>query len=357
MTEKKDNSSFNELINTARLFYAYLLRRWWLGVVFVLLGIALGTAYYYRQKPKYTAVCTFILEEKSGGSSGLSGLASQFGLNIGGLSGGSIFTGDNILNILKSKKVVEQVLLSKTDETSSGGPTLADLYLDFTGLKKSLEKKGLSNIRFSDSGELNPTQDSILNGLYEGIVKNNLSADRTSKQGTIIQVQVSASNSLFARLMTERLVDAASKLYLDLRIGTAEINIRQLQRRSDSLLMLLNNKSYAAAASQPLDINPGIKTAAVPVEIAMRDKTVLGTLYAEVTKNLEASKMLLSQQTPVIELLDKPEHLLKDLRKSLSFLVVVFTAMMMVVYLGSLLIIFFLKNGFVTNHRPEETVG
>ena len=344
MIEKKENSSLHELINTARIFYRYLLRRWWLALIFILAGIAMGTAYYYRQKPKYIAVCTFILEEKSGTSGGLSGLASQFGLNIGGLSGGSIFSGDNILNILKSKKVVEEVLLTRTGETSLGKTTLADLYLDFTGLRASMQKKPrLANINFSDSGQLNPTQDSILNAVYEGIVKNNLSADRTSKQGSIIQVQVTASNSVFARLMTERLVDAASKLYLDLRIGNAQSNIRQLQRRSDSLLMLLNNKSYSAAASQPLDINPGIKTAAVPVEIAMRDKTVLGTLYAEVTKNLEASKMLLSQETPVIELLDRPESLLKDMRKSLFFSLVVFTALTAFIYLTLSFSLFFWK--------------
>ena len=79
-------------------------------MLFILVGFALGTVFYYRQKPKYRAVCTFILEEKSSGGGGLSGLASQFGLNIGSLSGGSIFSGDNIINILKSKKVVEQVL-------------------------------------------------------------------------------------------------------------------------------------------------------------------------------------------------------------------------------------------------------
>jgi hypothetical protein len=344
MAEKKEASSLNDLINTIRLFCNYLLRKWWLLTLFVLAGIVLGTAYYYRQKSKYTAVCTFVLEEKSSGSSGLSGLASQFGFNIGSLSGGGIFSGDNILNILKSKKVVEQVLLSKISE-SSGKATLADLYLDFTGLKDSWQKKtSLAQINFFNSEQLNPIQDSILNAIYEGIVRNNLSAEKKSKQGTIIQVQVTTSNSLFARLMTERLVDAAGKLYLDLRIGTAEGNIKQLQRRSDSLLMLLNNKSYSAAASQPLDINPGIKTASVPVEIAMRDKTVLTTLYAEITKNLEVSKMLLSQQTPVIELLDRPEYLLKDLKKTLSFSIVVFVALLMCLYLGVSFVLFFLKN-------------
>src|SRR5690348_11146400 len=130
---------------------------------------------------------------------------------------------------------------------------------------------------------MTPIMDSVLNLIYESILKSNLVTERTSKQGSIIMVQVTASNSVFARLMAERLVDAASKLYLDIRTGTAKENIAQLQRRSDSLLILLNSKSYTAAASQPLDINPGIKTAIVPVEIATRDKTVLATLYAEVT--------------------------------------------------------------------------
>lgn len=348
MVEKKENSSLNELIVTTRLFINYLVKKWWLLVIFILIGVTLGIIFYYRQKPKYQAISTFILEEKSSGGSGLSGLASQFGFNIAGLSGGSIFSGDNILNILKSKKVVEEVLLTKAEDSSSNGITLADKYLDFTGLRNSWKKKPLvAQISFSNSGQLSPLQDSVLNIIYEGIIKNNLSAERTSKQGTIIQVQVTTSDRAFARLMTERLVDEASKLYLDLRVGTAERNIEQLQRRSDSLLLLLNNKSFSAAATQQLDVNPGIKTAIVPMEIATRDKTVLSTLYAEVTKNLEASKMLLSQQTPVIELLDRPEYLLKDLRKSLRFLIVVLTALMVFVYIVASFVLFFLKNNLV----------
>jgi hypothetical protein len=278
--------------------------------------------YYTIQKPKYEAVSTFILEEKSSGG-GLAGLASQFGFNVGSLGGSSsIFSGDNILSILKSKKVVTHVLLSPVDESRKDKETLADLYLEFSGLREVLQKKpSLSHINFHQSAkELSLVQDSVLNLIYETVVENNLTTERTSKQGTIIMVQVTAANRDFARLMTEKLVAEASKLYLDIRVGTAQENIRQLQRRSDSLLSLLNRKSFAAAAVQPLDINPGIKTAIVPVEIANRDKTVLATLYAEVTKNLEASKLLLSQQMPVIQSLDKPGHLLKDKRKGLVLL-------------------------------------
>jgi hypothetical protein len=95
--------------------------------------------------------------------------------------------------------------------------------------------------------------------------------------------------------------------------------------------MLLNSKSYRAASSQLLDINPGIKSAVVPAEIATRDKTVAATLYAEVTKNLEASRMMLSQQTPVIQILDTPGELLDDHKMSIPFLMVVSTLIVLVI--------------------------
>ena len=320
---REDYYSLQDIVNTSKAFLHHLLRKWWILALAVTAGAGLGVSYYYTQKPKYEAVTTFILEEKSSSGNGLAGLASQFGFNLGSLNGGgSIFEGDNILSILKSKKVVQQVLLSQIDSAAQNGMCLADYYLEFTGIRKSWQKKKLlANISFTNiKNQITPLQDSVLNVIYKRINKKNLNTERMNKRGSIIRVQVTAPNCLFARLMSERLVDEARKLYLDIRIGTAQENIQQLQQRSDTLLLLLNNKSYSTAASQPLDVNPGIKSAIVPVEIATRDKTVLATLYAEVTKNLEASKLLLSQQTPVIQLLDRPGYLLEDNKKSLFFL-------------------------------------
>ena len=132
-------------------------------------------------------------------------------------------------------------------------------------------------------------------------------------------------------------------MYLLIKVGTAQQSIYRMQRRSDSLLSLLNNKSYTAAASQLLDVNPGLRTAVVPVEIATRDKTVIATLYTEVTKNLEVSKLLLSQQTPVIQLLDKPGLTLYDNKRSLSFLIFVGSFICLLVCLALISLGYFFK--------------
>src|SRR5689334_14472354 len=109
--QKEDYYSISEVMLQAKALFRYLLNRWWILLLAVIAGAAPATWYYYRQKPKYKAEITFILEEKSSSNSNLAGLASQFGFNVGSLSGGSMFSGDNILNILTSKKIVQEVLL------------------------------------------------------------------------------------------------------------------------------------------------------------------------------------------------------------------------------------------------------
>ena len=349
--------SLRAIVNNINSFIQHLRKKWWMLALVVFAGAGLGTVYYFRQKPKYEAMTTFILEEKSSSGGGLAGLASQFGFNLGGLTGGgSIFSGDNILDIMKSKKIVAGVLLSKIDSSSSQSMSLADYYLEFTGLRKNWQatKPALGNIAFKDvKNQITPLQDSILNVIYEKILNKNLFTERSSKQSSIIKVKVTAEDCLFARLISERLVSEAANLYINVHTGTAQENIRQLQRRSDSLLLLLNNKSFSAAAVQQLDINPGIRTAAVPVEIATRDKTVIATLYAEVTKNLEASKLLLSQQAPVIQMLDRPGALLDDNKKGILFLLVIFSLIsgtLFILFAGAF---FYIRNIFLSHKGPE----
>lgn len=340
-----DYYSVREILDNLKAFVLNLAKHWWLILLAAFAGSGLGTIYYYHiQKPKFEAVCTFILEEKQGGVSGLSGIASQFGIDVGGLSGAGLFAGDNILDVIKSKNVVQKVLLTNVDSSVPTGPTLGDMYLEFSGIRSSFEKNNrLVSFHLSNKKDAtNPVQDSILNVIYETIIKSSLTAERTSKKGTIIKVKVVSINSVFAKLMAERLVEEASKLYLNIKTGTAQSNINQMQRRSDSLLALLNRKSYTAAVSQPLDFNPGIKTLNVPVEIANRDKTVIATLYTEVTKNLEVSKLLLSQQTPVIQLLDGPGSYLKDSKKGIVYLIIVFAFVSSIICITLISIKYFL---------------
>lgn len=345
---KNSYYSTKDVISFMQSFIRYFFKKWKIFGLVIITAIAVAITYYFTQSRKYVAECTFILEEKQSGMSGLGGIASQFGFDIGGLgSGGSIFAGDNILDILKSKKIVYKVLLSGAASDSINNQTLADYFLDFSGWKKKWEKNpNLNSIGYrglKSQADLSLRQDSVLNLIHRYLLQKYLTVDRQSKKGSIIRVQLTSPDSYFSRILAERLVEETTKLYLDIKTGTAQANINQMQKRADSLLYLLNNKSFAVAASQQLDVNPALRTAVVPVEIGTRDKTVLATLYSEVVKNLEASKLLLTQQTPAIQVLDRPDMLPKDQKFGLIKLNVLFVLGFAFLYVFILFMAFFIS--------------
>jgi uncharacterized protein involved in exopolysaccharide biosynthesis len=328
---KEEYYSLQDIINFIRQLGNYLLRKWWLLLLCTGIFILLGIAYYnFFQKPKYEAVCTFILEEKQSGIGNLGGLASQFGFDIGSLgSGESIFAGDNILDILKSKNIIQNVLLSKIDSNnSSKSIRLADFFLEFSGWKKRWsENKDLQNFSFANytNEESSLQQDSVLNLIYDNLLKHSLTTERLNKKGSIIKITFTSVNTNFAKLMTERIVEASKIFYITIKTNTLQQNVNRLERKSDSLLALLNYKSYEVASAAVLDANPAIKSANVPSELKSRDKTILSALYSEMVKNLELSRISLSQQTPVIQILDSPTLPLADKSKTLLFLVLTST--------------------------------
>lgn len=320
--------SLADIGQQVKAFLRYLRQQWLWLLVAAIIGIGGGILYYYLQKPAYQAEETFILEEKSPGGGGLAGLASQFGFDVGSLTGGgSIFAGDNILDILTSRRIVEHVLLSKVDSTKPNGPTLADLFLDFSKLKKKWHNKpGLDTMNFyrvSGRSSMSLLQDSVLHEVYKLVTKKYVSVSRLNKKGSIITIDATSINPDFSLLLVQRMVKEASDLYIDIKTSVSAANVNRLQQKSDSLLALLNNKSYQVAGMQINDANPALKSLLVPTELASRDRTVLATLYTEVVKNLETVRTTLMLQTPVIEVLDMPHAPLEDGKKKLSIVVVI----------------------------------
>jgi hypothetical protein len=315
MSEKK-TIVLGDVIESIKRFFGYLRFQFLLIVACGVLGLVLPLIYRAMQKPAYAASTTFILEEKSATGGGLAGLASQVGLDLGSLGGGSsLFTGDNILDIIKSRVIIEKVLLTPISGTS--GKTLADLYLEFSGMGERLP----APVSFAAAASAHSVyQDSVLYVMYEQIAKKNVSVDRLNKKGSIFKIVTVSQNQVFSKNFAERLLKETTTYYVDVKTSSASANVKRLQARGDSLLRVLNAKSYTAASYQILDPNVAFKAMSVPAEVSSRDKSIVFSIYAEVTKNLEMSRIALVSQTPVIQLLDVPKYPLMDDRKSYFFL-------------------------------------
>ena len=104
---EEDEISLKELIQKMKeLFQYFWTFRFWI-VLIGLTGGGLGFAYaHFFKEVQYTSKLTFAIEEKSGGGGSLLGLASQFGVDLGG-GGGGLFTSDNLLLLLKSNRIIQ----------------------------------------------------------------------------------------------------------------------------------------------------------------------------------------------------------------------------------------------------------
>ncbi len=305
---ESDEISLKELIEKIQQLWKYLLTKWKMIVLAGMIGGGLGFVYAYLQPIKYIAKMTFVVEDSKSSAGGLASLAGQFGFDIGGGGGVSIFSGDNILLFLKSESLVRETLLTPFDEKT--GATLADRYAEVNKMKEGWSKnEKIGNIQFSkfNSDNLPRKEDSLLQTIESGIIKTELAIARPDKKASFLEAKTTTLDESFSKLFLDRLVKIATERYVQSKIKTKAANVAMLQRKADSLSAVLNNKTFSAAASQQtlVDANPALKINAISSEISTRDKTMAATIFAEVVKNLELSKTLLNQETPVIQIVDQ----------------------------------------------------
>jgi hypothetical protein len=262
------------------------------------------------EKKKFVGELTFVLEDsQSNPLTAYAGIASQLGVDLNSGSSNGVFEGDNILKFLQSRLMVERTLLSPV-MAGKQQETLADMYIRFNGLREKWDRhahlKGISFPAGLERTAFSMEQDSILNVVQERIVENNLEVSKPDKKLNFISVKCTSRNQLFSKIFTERLVKEATDFYIETKTKRNKANIQRLQVQADSLKTLLNRKVHAAAAMQDLNFTPARQAAGIDAEVTMRDKLILQTMYAEVVKNLEISKMAMAQETPVIQIVDTP---------------------------------------------------
>lgn len=313
--------SLKDLIYKIKDWQRYFVKKWgWILLGTLVVG-GIGFSYAYSKKMLYVADLTFVVEEHSSSAmGGYASLANQFGLDLGSSGGSGVFSGDNVMEFLRSRLMIEKVLLSSVDYQGQK-ITLGDLFIKTNGIAKKWDKRPeLANFAFPLNAEpnaLNRLQDSVLGLLHEIIIVANLKVTKPDKKLSFVQVECLTPNEIFSKLFTERLVSQATKFYIDSRTQRSQESVDRLERQSDSILYALNKSTYSAAAGEDLNLNPSKHIATVNAEFATRDKNILTVMYEEVRRNLEMSKINLAQETPIIQIVDSPQFPLKKAKPSI----------------------------------------
>lgn len=340
--QASDEISLKELIQKLGEWFAYLKTQWWKIAIAGIIGGALGFLYAWMQPITYTAKTTFVVEDAKSGPSlgGLASLAGQFGVDVGGGGGGGLIAGDNILLYFKSESLAREVLLSPWD--SLGRKCFADAYVEAYELNKIWQDNpSIGKVSFSiKNGPIQNVriQDSLLQEIIRSISKNKFSIGRVDKKAGFLEVSVTSISEDWAKRFCDKIVEVAVKRYLSLKTERQQKTVDKLQARVDSIGSLLNLKTTASASLQTalstMDVNPLYRTGtAVASELSSRDKTMLAAVYGEVVKNLELAKFTLSQETPVIQVVDSSIFPLVKNKKSRLSMAIQLSVIFSFVYL------------------------
>jgi len=300
-----------------------------LVLIVVLIGAALGLAYSIFKPVRYNAEITFSVEDsKSIGGGLLSSLGGSIGMDIGSLagSGNGVLSGDNVLSLLKSKSMMAECLKTpypignnssmNTNAAADSNKnstvtnyTIADKYADVYGLREKWadNKKIGRTIYFGQPDQNVRLQDSLLKLIIKRIEEKELSVVKPDKKLSFFNIAINTKDELMSLMITKGIIKIATDFYVNAKVGRLKSNIERLEKRTDSISNLLNQRTYSATedARLLLNVNPADINAPVYSEISQRDKMVLTTIYAELMKNLEVSKAALIQETPTVQIVDQ----------------------------------------------------
>ena len=314
-TEQFDNDeiSLKELVLKIKEWYQFLLTKWRLIILAGIIGGLIGFTYAYFQKPTYKAALTFAMEEEKSGGGGLGGalgLASQFGIDLGS-SGGGAFSGANLIELMKSRKLVEKTLLSPI-EVDGKAQSLVEYYLAFNEIKKDWDEKPLlKNVSFpidADRTKFTLQQDSILKNLAAGLIKTDLVISQKDKKVSILSIEMNSTNEQFAKVFCETIAKETSEYYVEIKSKKSKMNVDILQHQADSIRAELNSAitGVAAAADNVFNLNSAMNVRRTPSARRQVDVQANTAILTQLVGNLELAKVTLRKETPLLQIIDRP---------------------------------------------------
>lgn len=318
MSENTDEISLKELIIKIGEWTRHLLSKWLIIAIFGVIGGIIGLLYAIYKKPTYTGTLTFVLSNgsKSGGS--LAGLAGQFGLDIGGGGSDGAFEGENIIELLKSRRIIKGALFKEVpDEKKLLINVIGESAEFFKNWSKSPRLK--QAIPFpADINSVTPLQDSLIGAIHAFVLKEYLTVSKPDKKLSFYQASTTSPFEIISAYLTKCVVNEAAKMYIDTKTKAAKDNLAMLLYEADSLRNRLSGDVYASASTidATFNLNLSLQAQRASIQQNQIQVQILGAAYGEVIKNLEIAKITLKKETPLYQLIDEPQLPLTIIRES-----------------------------------------
>ncbi len=315
--EKESKLSLEKVASLVKKYFMIIWSKKWIVVAAGIIGGIIGLIYAYNRKTTYMATYTFTIGGSSSTTGGISGLSSL--LNLGGGSMDA-FSGDNVLELIKSYALVEKTLLSPV-EYKGDSITFIEYALicdsvraeceQNAGKEKDPDAISVCDVTFpcgQDRETFSRAQDSILNAKAGEFLLKNISAARKDKKLSFMVYTFSHTNETFAKEFATAHLKEVAQFYIDTKTSLARKNIETFQEKADSVRRKLDQCFSRRASFADANRNANGQIMSVTQWKIDTDIQILSNTYTEMLKNLEVLKLNLAKETPFIQVIDQPRY-------------------------------------------------
>lgn len=326
-TEESPESkiSFADIKKIVKNYCSYLWDKKWIVVAAGIIGVIIGIIHAYIYKPTYTATYKFSIESKSGGGSGFSALSMLAGF---GTSSGT-FSGDNLVELFRSRSMVEMALLKPIIiEGDTMNLLEYKIFADSARIKcneikaeREVSKPHIAtlcDVYFpygQDRETFTREQDSVIMLIASGMMRNNIAIEKIDKKLSYAIFSINSKDEKFAKEFSSAMISTVFDFYLKSKRENAQRNLHEFQSRADSIRKELNKSLYAAAHYRDLNMNPSKSVLGVEQLKYQTDIQINTAAYSEIVKNIEVMKLDIAKSEPLIQEIDIPRYPLENDKK------------------------------------------
>lgn len=314
MEQNQDETNLKDIVLTLKRAKGQLMAKRRLLLICVFLGGITGITVQHLRKTTYTANLIFAFSESQDGKGNLVGLASQFGVNLGD-DGAGFFQGDNLVELMKSRNLVEKTLYNKVEVGGKKDFLVNHIIAQEFDVSENPEDK-IHDVWFEDSTRFF-LGDSFLGVYHEYIIENScLTISKKDDELAFVEVSFTSENDTIAKLFTENLVKEATAYYSAIKMRRFNNSMSSLNLKIDSVGKEMK-KNFSYAASKLDQASLLIRTAPRVSQLTnQKEAEMQATIYAELIKSRELQQAQMLRDQPLVEVIDEPIYPLEENKPS-----------------------------------------
>ncbi|MCU0468076.1 MAG: hypothetical protein MUF58_05695 [Arcicella sp.] len=308
----EDQFSFKDIVLKLVNLKNLIVDNWKVLVFTTIIGTIGG--YIFEKLTKepsiYVAKIIFNMENNGGGGQGgLSELASAFGMGGGSSTGANLFSGDNFLELLKTKNLYNRAVLSRV-QVNGKSEIFGNYYLKKSGiLQKELEDdKEMQTFQFKHDNyeESTPNEKSKVR-LVQNYLMPFTNILNESKKASFLTLAVTTRNDTLSYVWANLYLKIVTDFYKETKTQKTRELRDLIKNRVDSLKRELYRTQGAAARYADQNQQIIVQEGLIQQQRLQTTSGQLQGLYFEALKNLDNLNFSMAKETPLLTRIDDAE--------------------------------------------------